>query len=97
MTAPLLALVLVTLVLAATLVPLLRDERTLAPAGPESDLAERRQELVESLRDLEFDYEAGKVTAEDRDRMRAELEGKAVRVLAALDAASGDAPDAGKA
>lgn len=46
----------------------------------ESDL--ERAAIVAALRDLEFDYETGKLSTEDRDRLREELRREAARTLA---------------
>ena len=41
-----------------------------------------KRALQEALSDLDFDFETGKLSVEDRDRLRAELTGEAVRSLA---------------
>jgi hypothetical protein len=41
-----------------------------------------REAIIASLRDLEFDFETGKLSAEDRDRLREELRREAARTLA---------------
>jgi hypothetical protein len=53
-------------------------------------LEERKQVVYENLRDLNFDYKAGKYPQEDYDSLRASLEAEAAEILAQM-AALGDA------
>jgi hypothetical protein len=62
------------------------ETRARAPAGPDAD--PEREALFAALRDLEHDFETGKLSAEDRDRMRAALRDDAARALAARRAAT---------
>jgi len=48
-------------------------------------LRERKEVVYENLRDLNFDYKAGKVPQADYDAMRAALEDEAVAVLAEIE------------
>jgi len=80
-----LGLVLVAGVLGAgfLLQPLRRSE-TRAGAGEaaaEPAASRERVEVIESLRDLDHDYETGKLSREDYDAMRAELRAQAVELL----------------
>lgn len=65
--------------------------------GLDLDLVARKQALLEGLRDLDFDHEAGKLSDEDhraeRERIRTELKD----VLRAVDAAVGPHRDAAEA
>ncbi|MEE8558263.1 MAG: hypothetical protein V3T14_10300, partial [Myxococcota bacterium] len=61
--------------------------RTAAPGGGPSEEEPEEQALRAALRDLEFDYETGKVSAEDRDLLREALRQEAVRTLAIARAA----------
>jgi hypothetical protein len=54
--------------------------RSAEAAEPEG--AQEREALRAALRDLEFDYELGKLSATDRDRLHQELEQEAIRALA---------------
>ena len=91
MIASLLALGAVALAVLFSLRPLLSPEPEPAmEMGPE--LEARRADLVRALRDVDLDFAMDKITEEDRDRMRAELEGRAVRILAAIDAERPPAP-----
>jgi hypothetical protein len=48
-------------------------------------LRERKEVIYENLRDLNFEYKAGKFPDADHQRMRAELEGEAAVVLAEIE------------
>ena len=56
-------------------------------------LEERKQVVYENLRDLNFDYKAGKYPPEDYESLRASLEAEAGEILAEI-AALGDTVDA---
>jgi hypothetical protein len=45
-------------------------------------LEERKQVVYENLRDLNFDYKAGKYPAEDYESLRTSLEAEAAEILA---------------
>ena len=47
-------------------------------------LEERKQVVYENLRDLNFDYKAGKYPAEDYESLRNSLEGEAAEILAEI-------------
>jgi hypothetical protein len=51
-----------------------------------SFLEERKQVVYENLRDLNFDYNAGKYPPEDYESQRASLEGEAAEILAEMSA-----------
>jgi len=93
-------LILIIVLLAAGLVvagPLLRPARTVeAPLGGEdiAGLALRHRIAVESLHDVEADRRAGSLDAEGYETARAEAEERAVRTMAALEAARAHASDA---
>ena len=91
MTESLLALMLLAGILGLTLLPMFGPERGLEEPSAEGELLARRAELLASLRDLDMDYETGKITEADRDRLRADLEGRAIHVLAAIDEEQGKA------
>lgn len=48
-------------------------------------LEERREAVYENLRDLNFEFKAGKHPSEDYDVQRSGLEDEAARILAELD------------
>lgn len=82
-----LALLLIIVFVAAQ--PLL--ERPAAPGGSTSTLEPlqaERDAVLTALRDLDFDYSTGKITAEDHGAQRAALVQRGVQVLRALDTQS---------
>jgi hypothetical protein len=48
-------------------------------------LLERKEQLYENLRDLNFEYRAGKYPTEDFEKQRAQLEGEAAELLAEIE------------
>jgi hypothetical protein len=48
-------------------------------------LLERKEQLYENLRDLNFEFKAGKYPEEDFNVQRAQLEGEAAHLLAEID------------
>lgn len=48
-------------------------------------LRERKEVIYENLRDLNFEFKAGKFSAADHQKMRAELENEAAAVLAEME------------
>ena len=48
-------------------------------------LLERKEQLYENLRDLNFEYRAGKYPEEDFNAQRAQLENEAAQLLAEID------------
>ncbi|MDR3773108.1 MAG: hypothetical protein P4L26_07155 [Terracidiphilus sp.] len=48
-------------------------------------LLERKEQLYENLRDLNFEYKAGKYPEEDFDAQRAQLENEAAVLLAEIE------------
>jgi hypothetical protein len=57
-------------------------------------LEERKQVVYENLRDLNFDYKAGKYPAEDYESLRNSLEAEAAEILAEIAALQEAAPAA---
>jgi hypothetical protein len=55
-------------------------------------LIERREAIYENLRDLRFEYRAGKFSERDYDETRQLLEIEAARVLADMDRLTGAVP-----
>jgi hypothetical protein len=48
-------------------------------------LLERKEQLYENLRDLNFEYRAGKYPTEDFEKQRAQLEDEAAELLAEIE------------
>ena len=69
------------------------DASDLAPHRTKLDqLMERRDAIYENLRDLRFEYRAGKYSEKDYDEIKQSLEIEAARVLADMDLLTGIAP-----
>jgi hypothetical protein len=72
-------------VLAAICTPLFRKERTLESAIIEEtqwDLLQRKKEVIlGNIQDLEFEYKCGKLSAEDYQKIRAEMNAEAAHAF----------------
>lgn len=55
-------------------------------------LMERRDAIYENLRDLRFEYRAGKFSEKDYEEIKGSLEVEAARVLADMDRLTGGTP-----
>jgi len=78
-----LALAVATLVFVFMIQP---DASDLAPRRSKLDqLMERRDTIYDNLRDLRFEYRAGKYSEGDYEAMKASLENEAAQVLAEID------------
>jgi hypothetical protein len=55
-------------------------------------LLDRRDAIYENLRDLRFEYRAGKFSEKDYEEIKQSLEIEAARVLAEMDTLTGGAP-----
>jgi len=70
-----------------------REASDFAPHRTKLDqLLDRRDVIYENLRDLRFEYRAGKFSEKDYDEIRQSLEIEAARVLAEMDTLTGGAP-----
>jgi len=56
-----------------------------AAAGREEDALRRRQEILASIKDLELEYEVGKLTKEDYEQIRERLSGDAIDIYRQMD------------
>ncbi len=69
------------------------DASDFAPHRTKLDqLMERRDAIYENLRDLRFEFRAGKFSEQDYDEIKQSLEVEAARVLAEMDQLTGGAP-----
>jgi hypothetical protein len=69
------------------------EESDTAPHRTKLDqLLERRDAIYENLRDLRFEYRAGKFSEKDYEETKQSLEIEAARVLAEMDRLTGHAP-----
>jgi hypothetical protein len=74
--------------LAGTLIFIFMPSRDLETGADKTRLAylyERKEVVYENLRDLNFEFKAGKFTQEDYDGMRAGMEAEAARLLSEID------------
>ena len=69
--------------------PLLTGGRAGAATGPTRQLFERKEQLLGEIVELELDRELGKVSAEDFQRLFAELEAATLAVIGELDRLNG--------
>lgn len=79
----------VTLVMAPFLWGQHADALEAAPTGP-TDLLARKDAALSALKELEFDYQTRKLSAEDYEELRAIYRVEAAQVLKAMD--QGEAP-----
>ncbi|HET9365889.1 MAG TPA: hypothetical protein VFP71_12840 [Candidatus Angelobacter sp.] len=63
-----------------------RDTETGKDKTRTAYLYERKEVVYENLRDLNFEFKAGKFTQADYDAMRVGMEAEAARILAEIDA-----------
>lgn len=71
------------------------DESDSAPHRTQLDkLMDRRDAIYENLRDLRFEFRAGKLSEADFEEIKASLEMEAARVLGDMDRLTGGAPTA---
>lgn len=69
--------------------PLLTSGRAGTASGPTRQLFERKEQLLGEIVELELDRELGKVSAEDFQRLFAELEAETLAVIGELDRLNG--------
>lgn len=72
---------------AVALVVLVRPKDLPAPieVSPFQHLDDRKAAIYESLRDLQFEFRVGKLSEEDYQKSKTELQGELARVLAGVD------------
>ncbi|MCW5980060.1 MAG: hypothetical protein KIT09_18400 [Bryobacteraceae bacterium] len=68
-----------------------------APVSPVQHLDERKARIYEGLRDLQFEYRVGKLSDEDYQKTKLDLQKDLARVMAEIDAVLGRAGVKGKA
>jgi hypothetical protein len=71
-----------------------RDLPETEPASPTQHLEDRRARIYEGLRDLQFEYRVGKLSEEDYQRTKGDLQNQLAGTLAEIDKL---APQAAKA
>lgn len=95
--------VLLTVAVAALAWPLLRQREEpavaeataaqIAVADPLAELSERRDAIYRAIKELEFDYQVGKVSEADYQAFSAQLKAEAAAVLREMDALEAAAAD----
>lgn len=71
-----------------------KDIPATAPASPVGHLDDRKAQIYENLRDLQFEFRVGKLSDEDYQKSKLELQSELAKVLAEIDRLSGAAPKA---
>lgn len=67
-----------------------RQQQQIRSASASSrQLQERKEQLYSSIKELDFDQQLGKLSAEDHARLRGQLESQALEVMQQLDALDG--------
>ena len=77
------------------LAPPLAWRRQTGSARRRLDLTERKEQLYASIKELEFDHRVGKMSQDDHDSLREELESRAIGVLSQLHRLEARDPDLG--
>ncbi len=67
------------------------------PESPTAHLEERKAQIYENLRDLQFEFRLGKLSDEDYQKTKVDLQRELARVLADIDAVQPPAPLRAKA
>ncbi len=80
------AVILAVIAIAFIVFPLIRPNRGAPGLRAAEGLIARRDRIYGELRELEFDRDVGKLSAEDYEEARGRLETEGARVLRALDA-----------
>ncbi len=80
------AVVLVVGTLLFTLFVRTQDIPEAPPVSPTAHLEERKAQIYENLRDLQFEFRLGKLSDADYQKTKVDLQGELARVLAEIDA-----------
>ena len=67
------------------------------PVSPTQHLDERKAQIYDNLRDLQFEYRLGKLSDEDYQKTKAGLQAELAKVLAEIDTIKAQQPQAVKA
>jgi hypothetical protein len=71
-----------------------KDLPDLAPVSPAQHLEERKTQIYDNLRDLQFEFRVGKLSEADYQKTKVELQGELAKVMAAIDHVHGKHIDA---
>jgi hypothetical protein len=80
------AVVLVVGTIVFTLFVRTQDVPETAPVSPTAHLEERKSQIYENLRDLQFEFRVGKLSDADYQKTKLDLQRELARVLAEIDA-----------
>jgi hypothetical protein len=69
-----------------TLFVRVKDVPEAAPVSPTAHLEERKSQIYENLRDLQFEFRVGKLSDSDYQKTKLDLQRELARVLADIDA-----------
>ena len=69
------------------------DAEWFAPIGHAAELEREKQSLLKAIKEIEFDHQLGKVSADDAALLTKVYRARAIEVIKALDAASGGAAE----
>lgn len=91
------AVILVVGVILFTLFVRTQDLPEAPPVSPTAHLEQRKAQIYENLRDLQFEFRVGKLSDDDYKKTKLDLQTELARVLAEIDAIVAAAPPAPKA
>lgn len=80
------AVVLVVGIIAFTLFVRPQDLPVVPPPSPTAHLEQRKAQIYENLRDLQFEFRVGKLSDEDYQKTKLDLQRELAKVLAEIDA-----------
>lgn len=80
-----------------TLLVRAKDVPAPEPVSPTQHLDERKAQIYDNLRDLQFEYRLGKLSDEDYQKTKLGLQGELARVLAEIDSIKSQNPQGVKA
>jgi len=86
------AVVLILLPVLLTLGLRQKDLPEAPPVSPTAHLEQRKAQIYENLRDLQFEYRVGKLSDSDYQQTKLGLQQQLAQVLAAIEEISGSAP-----
>jgi hypothetical protein len=86
------AVVLVMGTILFTLFVRVKDVPETPPVSPTAHLEERKAQIYENLRDLQFEFRLGKLSDADYQKTKVDLQRELAKVLAEIDAAQPAAP-----
>lgn len=79
-----------------TLLVRAKDVPAPEPVSPTQHLDERRAQIYDNLRDLQFEYRLGKLSGEDYQKTKLGLQAELAKVLAEIDAVKSQQPQTAK-